>query len=391
MEKILEKDKKYLMQTYTRQPIVLQSGKGAVIRDINGKKYIDCVAGIAVNNVGHCHPKIVKAIQKQVEKLIHISNLYYCELQVELAEQLVNLTKMDKVFFCNTGTEAVEAALKLARKSTGKTDFIATVGSFHGRTLGALSVTYKEQYRKPYEPLISGVTFVPYNDVNAISEKMTPKTCAVILEPIQGESGVIVPSEYYLKEVSEICNEKGILLILDEVQTGFGRTGKWFAKEHYKVEPDIMTLAKAIGGGFPIGATLAKENIAKEFKSGDHGSTFAGNPLACASALSAIEAIKEEKLVEKSAELGEYFINKLKAIQNPDIVEVRGKGLMIGMELQQVAGGIVDNAIQEGVLLNCITDKVLRFVPPLVITKEQIDKVVEVVEKVIEYCTTTPP
>ncbi len=377
MKDLIEMTEKYVFQTYARQPIVIVGGRGAVVRDIDGREYIDCVAGIAVNNVGHCHPKVVSAIKKQAELLIHTSNMYHTEPQALLAEKIVEITPMDRVFFCNSGTEAVEAALKLARRASGKTDFIATHGSFHGRSLGALSVTFNEKYRKPFEPLMPGVTFVPYDDADAIGDAITPKTAAVILESIQGESGVRVPSDNYLKTVRDVCDDRNTLLIIDEVQTGFGRTGKWFGFEHWGMEPDIMAMAKALGGGFPIGAMAAREEIAQKFQRGDHASTFGGSPLACAAALGTISAL-EDGLVKQSEKLGGYFIKRLKELKHDYIREVRGKGLMIGMELNMNGDIIVDKARGDGVLLNCISDTVLRFVPPLVITREQIDRVVEV-------------
>ncbi len=374
---VMAKDAMYLVQTYKRQPLVIAAGKGAIVWDINGREYIDCIAGIAVNNVGHCHPKVVSAIKAQAERLIHTSNLYYTEIQVELAEKIASLTSLDKVFFCNSGTEAVEAALKLARKASEKTDFIAADGSFHGRSMGALSVTSKERYRKSFEPLIPGVKFVPYDNIEAIKNAITPKTAAIILEPIQGEGGVHVPSDGYLRAVREICDDSDILLIFDEVQMGFGRTGKWFASMHWGVQPDIMVIAKAMAGGFPMGAMVAKEGVAKKFQIGDHASTFGGDPLACAASLGAIEAL-EDGLVDRSEKLGKYFIEKLGNLRHDYIKEIRGKGLMIGMELTMDGSSIVDKARDEGVLLNCISETVLRLAPPLVITKEQINRVVEV-------------
>ena len=351
-----------------------------MVTDVNGKEYIDCVAGIAVNNVGHCHPAVVDAIKRQAEQLIHVSNLYYTENQALLAEELSKLTKLDRVFFCNSGAEAVEGALKLARKASGKKEFIATEHAFHGRTRGALSVTHKEKYRKPFEPLAPAV-FVPYNDADAIRAAINENTAGVILEPIQGEGGVIVPSAGYLKEVRKICDEKDILLILDEVQTGFGRTGKWFAKEHSGIIPDIMTIAKAMGGGFPMGAMLAREDVAANFVRGDHASTFGGNSLACAAALANIDVIKKEKLVKRSEELGIYLIKKLEGLNKDYVKEIRGKGLMVGMELSIKCEDIVNKAREQGVLLNCTSESVLRFVPPLTITKEQLDTVVSVLNE----------
>jgi len=379
-DSVIEKDSKYVMQTYGRQPLVLLKGKGALVYDVHGKEYIDCVAGIAVNNVGHCHPKVVQAIREQAGELMHVSNLYYTEIQAELAEALVSVTGMGRVFFCNSGAEAVEAAMKLARVVSGKSAFIAAKGSFHGRTIGALSVTYKNAYRAPFEPPVStATTFVPYSDANAIRQAISDNTAAVILEPIQGEGGVNIPDPGYLKEVREICDETGTLLIFDEVQTGFGRTGTWFCKEQAGVEPDIMSMAKAIGGGFPMGAIAAREGIS--FGRGQHAATFGGGPLACAAALASIGAIKEEKLLERSREMGAYFIEKLRNMARDDVVEVRGKGLMIGVEMNYKCGDIVDFAREHGVLVNCTSDSVLRLVPPLVITKEQIDTVVGILEQ----------
>lgn len=377
---VIEKDSKYVMQTYGHQPLVLSKGKGAVVQDIYGKEYIDCVAGIAVNNVGHCHPTVVKAIQAQAEKLIHVSNIYYTEIQAELAETLASITGMERVFFCNSGAESVEAAMKLARVVSGKSAFVAAEHSFHGRTIGALSVTHKSMYRDPFMPPVSSeTTFVPYSDTNAIKQAISENTAAVILEPIQGEGGVNIPGPEYLKEVREICDETGTLLIFDEVQTGFGRTGTWFCKEQFGVEPDIMSMAKAIGGGFPMGAIAARSGLS--FVRGQHASTFGGGPLACAAALASIKVIKEEKLLERSKEMGAYFAEKLAGMTRDDVVEVRGKGLMIGVEIKYPCSKFVDFAREHGVLVNCTSDSVLRLVPPLVITKEQIDTVVDVLEQ----------
>jgi len=378
-ESITQKDAAHVMQTYGRQPIVLASGQGAVVRDVNGVEYIDCVAGIAVNNVGHCHPRVVDAIRSQAEKLIHVSNLYYTEVQANLAEELVKLTGMERAFFCNSGAEAVEAAMKLARVTTGKTDFIAAERSFHGRTMGSLSVTYKEMYRAPFKPLVQEEIFVPYDNASAMAEAITENTAAIIIEPIQGEGGINVPSEGYLQEVRRICDDHGILLIFDEVQTGFGRTGKWFCKDHFGIQPDIMCMAKAMGGGFPMGGIVAKKGIT--FSKGQHASTFGGNPLACAAALGSIAAIKEDGLLKRTTELGKYFMDKLRQADIPGFKEVRGRGLMIGLELERNCAEIVDHARKHGVLLNSTSETVLRLAPPLVIDKGQIDRVVEVIEQ----------
>jgi acetylornithine/N-succinyldiaminopimelate aminotransferase len=386
-EEVFEKEKRYLMPTYKRPRIVIKEGKGAIVRDFFGNEYIDCVGGIAVNAVGYCHPEVVSAIKEQAEKLMHVSNLYYTEPQVKLAEKLSELSGMNKVFFCNSGAESIEAALKLARKVTGRHKFIAAEGSFHGRTLGSLSVTFGTKFRSAFEPLLlKGVKFVRYNDAEAMRKVLDEETAAVILEPIQGESGVRVPSEGYVKAVREICTEENVLLILDEIQTGFGRTGRWFGKDHDGVEPDIMTVAKAMGAGFPIGALLAKEGM--EFESSEHASTFGGNPLACAVALASIRVIEGEKLVERSRELGEYFMEEVRGEKrlesNPLVKEIRGKGLMIGIELTKPCSDIVEKALERRILVNCTADKVIRLVPPLVIRKEELDKVISVLQAIIK-------
>ncbi len=381
---IIEKDSKYVFQNYTRQPIAITSGQGALVLDSQGKEYIDCVAGIAVNNIGHCHPAVVEAISRQVSELIHVSNLYYTPQQAELAARLVPRTGMDRVFFCNSGTEAVEGALKLARRATGRTDFVAAEHSFHGRTMGALSVTHKPQYREPFQPLIQKVEFVPYNDVEALKGAVNNDTAALILEPIQGEGGIRVPDDGYLQAARDICDDAGALLIFDEVQTGMGRTGKWFAREHSGVVPDIMTMAKAMAGGLPMGALLAREQTSSKMQKGDHAATFGGGPLLCAAALASLTVIEDEDLVDRSARMGRYLVDKLEGLELEAVREIRGKGLMVGMELAVKCGPVVDYARENGVLLNCTSDSVLRFVPPLVITQEQIDRVIDVVAEGIE-------
>ena len=385
VEAVFDKEKRYIMQTYRRPRIVISEGKGARLKDVLGNEYIDCVGGIAVNAVGYCHPAVVEALKEQVDRLMHVSNLYYTEPQVELAEKLVQITGMDKVFFCNSGAESVEAALKLAAKTTGKSGFIAAEGGFHGRTIGALSVTSGHKFRSAFEQLLlKHVKFVRYNDAEAIRTAIDDDTAAVILEPVQGETGVIVPSEGYLTEVRDICTDKGVLLILDEIQTGFGRTGRWFCKDYEAVEPDIMTIAKALGAGFPIGAMLAKSGI--EFGAGEHASTFGGNPLACSAALASIGVIESERLVERSEELGAYFMNRVHEDgldSRPIVKDVRGKGLMIGIELRESCADIVDKALNRGVLINCTSDRVIRLVPPLVISKDELSRVIAVLEEII--------
>jgi acetylornithine/N-succinyldiaminopimelate aminotransferase len=379
-EEIVLKDSKYVFQTYTRQPLALKSGYGAVVRDVEGREYIDCVAGIASCNLGHCHPAVVNAIKAQAAELMHVTNLYYTEVQAVFSEHITSVSGMERVFFCNSGTEAVEAALKLARRTTGKRDFVAAHNSFHGRTLGALSITAKEQFRAPFEPLIEHVSFVPYNDSEALHSAITKDTAAVVLEPVQGEGGVNIPSDEYLKEVREVCDERDVLLILDEVQTGFGRTGEWFAYQLFGVKPDIITLGKAIANGFPMGAMLACGRAADGFQRGDHASTFGGNPLACAAANATLNALEGERLVEASKKSGSYFLKKLQAT-SLDFIDLRGVGLMIGMEFEGRCSSIVERARKRGVLLNCTSERVLRFVPPLCITREQIDRVVSALDE----------
>jgi acetylornithine/N-succinyldiaminopimelate aminotransferase len=384
-EEVFDKERKYMMPVYKRPRIVIKEGKGAKVKDSTGKEYIDCVGGIAVNAVGYSHPVVVNAIKEQAKRLMHVSNLYYTEPQVKLAERLSELSGMAKSFFCNSGAESVEAALKLACKVTGKSGFIAAEGSFHGRTLGSLSVTFETKFRGVFEPLLLGeVKFVRYNDAEAIRTATNDNTAAVILEPIQGETGVIVPSEGYVEAVRAICDDKGVLLTLDEIQTGFGRTGKWFCKDYEGVEPDIMTLAKALGAGFPIGALLAREGIA--FEASEHGSTFGGNPLACAAAVAAIKVIEEEGLVERSREFGNYFMKRAQEVgiaSNPVVKEIRGKGLMIAIELTKPCAEIVEHALEYGILINCTSNNVIRLVPPLVIGREEIDTVISVLQAVL--------
>jgi len=374
-DELIKRESEAIIQTYTRQDVVLVRGSGAVVWDCDGKEYLDFVAGIAVNNVGHCHPMVVEAIKRQAETLIHTSNLYYTENQVLLAEELKKLTGMKRAFFCNSGAEGVEAALKLTRRATGKSKVVAAERCFHGRTLGALGITYKAVYREPFRPL-DEATFVPYNDPEALKAAVTKETGAVILEPVQGEAGVYVPDPDYLRAARQICDDSGALLIFDEVQTGFGRTGRWFGKDNSGVMPDIMTLAKALAGGLPMGAMLAAESVSEVFQRGDHASTFGGGALVSAAALATIEAMKCERLVERSAELGAYMRSELKKLQPR---EVRGLGLMIGLDLGADCKQVVQMARERGVLLNNTGDHTIRLVPPLVVTKEQIDRVVKVI------------
>ena len=388
-EEIMALDKDYVMQTYGRQPLALKEGKGAVVWDVEGNPYIDCVAGIAVNNVGHAHPRVAEAICKQAHKLIHTSNLYYTEEQVRLAKLLVEISPHQKAFFCTSGAEANEGAIKLARKYTGKGEIIAMENSFHGRTITTITATGQHKYKKGFGPLPSGFSHVPYGDLEAVGDAITDKTSAVLVEPVQGEGGIIIPSNGYLEELKKICHENDVLLIFDEVQTGFGRTGEMFASQTFKVTPDITCLAKAIAGGFPMGAILASEEVGSAFEPGDHAATFGGGPLACAAGLASIETIKEDGLVLKSRENGVYFKNELNELfrEHGLVEDVRGVGLMLGIEMDMPCAPMVDAMRQQGVLVNCTADKVLRFVPPLVISREQIDKVTSHLDEVIGRLT----
>ena len=382
----------YVAHTYARYPVVLVRGKGTRVWDQEGEEYLDFVSGLAVCNLGHCHPRVVKTIQGQAEKLIHVSNFYYIEPQIQLASLLCKHSFADKVFFCNSGAEANEGAFKLARKfrkeKTGKDryEIITMEGSFHGRTLATLTATGQEKFHKGYEPLMPGFKYVPFNDIGAVKKAIDPKTCAVMVEPIQGEGGVNFPSEGYLKALREICDENKLLLMFDEVQVGMGRTGKLFAYEHEGVEPDILTLAKSLAGGVPIGALLIKKEISDGFKPGDHASTFGGNPLASAAGVAALTAILEEGMLENCRKMGGYFLSELDKMKNkfPFIKEVRGKGLILGMELKMDGSSMVKEMLKKRVLINCTMGNVLRFLPPLIVTREEVDRVVKALGEVFE-------
>ncbi|MDI9611088.1 MAG: aspartate aminotransferase family protein [Archaeoglobales archaeon] len=369
----IEKEKKLIPQVYKRQNVVFECGEGCYLYDLNGKKYLDLVAGIACIAIGHSHPEFVSRVCEQLKKLVHVSNLYYTTPQIALAEKLQKLTGMDRFFFCNSGTEAMEASLKFARKATGKKKFVAFKNAFHGRTMGALSVTYKEKFRKAFEPLIQPVEFANFNDIVDLGKKVDRETSAVIVELIQGEAGVYPAEREFVKAIFELKEKYGFLVIFDEVQTGFGRTGRWFAKEHYGFEPDIMAMAKAMGSGFPIGCSAIKEEVAEKLEKGDHGSTFGGNPLACTASLATIEIMEKYKLVENAEKMGDYFMKRLKELYS----EVRGKGLMIGFKVSN-AEELVRRALEKGLILNATSEENIRLVPPLVIGKEEIDLAIEI-------------
>jgi len=387
-QKIINLTSKYIANTYDRFPIAITKGKGCRVWDADGKEYLDFVAGLAVCNLGHCHPKVVKAIQEQAEKLIHISNLYHIEPQAQLAELLCKNSFADKAFFCNSGAEANEAAIKLTRKyfkDKGENRFqiITMEKSFHGRTMATLAATGQKKFQQGFEPLLEKFIYVPFNDIKAVANAITPQTAAVMIEPIQGEGGVNIPSETYLKELKVLCREKGLLLIFDEVQVGMGRTGKLFAYEHYGVTPDIMTLAKGLAGGVAIGSMLATDEVAKSFVPGTHASTFGGNPLATAAGIAAIKAVLEEGMLENCQTVGKYLLEKLNKLKTeyPFIKEVRGKGLIIGMELTIPGADIVRNCMEKGLLINCTSDTILRFIPPLVATEKDVDEMMGILKK----------
>ena len=386
---------KYLMQTYTRQPISIVRGRGAKVYDMEGREYIDFVGGIAVNILGHGHPDLVQAIQRQAAQLIHVSNLYYTEPQVRLAQMLVDHSCADRVFFCNSGAEANEAAIKLARRygherhGASRFEIITMKNSFHGRTMATLTATGQEKVQKGFEPLVPGFAYAPFNDFSAIESLVTDKTTAIMLEPIQGEGGVHVADQAYLKNLRELCTQKDILLIFDEVQTGMGRTGTLFAYEQLGVEPDIMTLAKGLGGGMPIGACLAKDAVAAVFTAGTHASTFGGNPLACAAGLAVCRILIEGRVLEQARRMGDYLAKGLADFKDRHraVRDVRGLGLLQGLEVEIDAKAVVADCLTRGVLVNATSERVLRFVPPLIITQAEIDRVLEILSSIFNQRT----
>ena len=383
-KELIEIEDNYFINTFTRQPIVLDYGEGIKVTDIDGNEYVDMFAGIAVNALGHNHPKLVKAIQNQAAKLIHVSSIYYNEPALIYAKKLIDLTEFDRIFYANSGAEANEGAIKLAVKYTGKNEVISTVESFHGRTIMTLAATGHEEYHEPFKGILpNGFINVPYNDIEAIKEAISENTAAIIVEPIQGEGGVNVPDINYLKEIEKICHEKNIVFIVDEVQTGFGRCGTLFAHELFDVKPDILTMAKGIGGGVPMGGILATEKIASAFVPGDHGTTFGGGPLVCAAANAVLDTFEEENILDNVNEVGQYFIEELKKLDKEIIADVRGKGLMVGLELTKPGAEYVDKLREAGFLINCTADKVLRFVPPLIITKKDIDEFVKALDEIL--------
>lgn len=391
---IIEETEKYYLPVFGRYPMVMELGQGCRVWDNEGNEYVDAFAGIAVNSLGYNHPVLVKAISEQAAKLMHCSNLYYTEIQAKALRVVAEATGMDRIFFANCGAEGNEGAMKLARKygvskAPTKYKIISADESFHGRTFDTLAATGHDYYHVGYGPLSPGHVLVPYGDIKALEAQMDDDVCAVLLEPIQGEGGVHVPSDEYLQQVRALCDKHDALLIFDEVQTGVARTGKWFAYMHSSVKPDILTFAKGIGGGFPVAGFAVPERLAHVFKPGDHGGTFGGNPLACAAVYATLTTIKSEGLVDKVAEKGEYFKNELRKLQEkyPDkVTDVRGCGLMLGMEVAGEGKPIVESCLANNVIVNCTAGNVIRIVPPLIISKEEIDIVVAALDKALAAC-----
>lgn len=390
--KYMEQAEQALVHTYNRYPIVLDHGEGVYLYDTEGKKYLDFAAGIAVCSLGYGHPEYNKPLKEQMEKLLHVSNLFYTAPVVDAAEKLKKASQMDRIFFTNSGTEAIEGALKAARKyaytkKSGKYEFIAMEHSFHGRSMGAVSVTGTENYRTPFEPLVGGVRFAKYNDLESVKAQVTDQTCAIILETVQGEGGIYPAESEFLKEIRMLCDENDILLILDEIQCGMGRTGSMFAWQDYGVRPDIMCMAKAIGNGVPVGAFAMTEEVAEySLKPGDHGTTYGGNPFACAAVDKVLDIFEKNHIVEHVKELTPYLEEKLdELVEKYDgVLKRRGKGLMQGLVLARPVGEVIANAQKEGLLVISAGGNVLRMVPPLVIKKEHVDEMIEKLERALQ-------
>jgi len=391
-EELIQKAKKYIANTYNRYPIVVTKGEGCWIWDLNGRRYLDFLAGIAVCNLGHVRKEVLEGLVAQAGKLFHISNLFYMEPQIKAAEILVENSFGDKVFFCNSGAEANEAAIKLARRYSwkkygeGRFEIIVMDNSFHGRTLCTLSATGQKKIQEGFDPLMEGFTYVPFNDMGALQKSISEKTCAVMLELIQAEGGVYVADKDYIKALRSITKEKDVLLILDEVQTGIGRTGKLFAYEHYDIEPDVITLAKALGNGFPVGALVGKEAVMEAFEPGTHASTFGGNPLAAATVTATLNTLLGEGIIKNCTVMGKYLHKHLLSLKKkyPFITDVRGKGLIWGIELSIDGDAVQREFLKEGIILNCTKGKILRLVPPLIIGTEEIDIFHEMADRIFE-------
>lgn len=379
-----QSEDQFSVGVYQKRDLVIVRGEGAVVWDDAGREYVDCVAGIGVANVGHCHPAVVAAVQAQAARLITCNELFYNDARAQCLERLDRITPegINRFFLCNSGTEAVEGAIKFARMATGRKHVVAAMRGYHGKTLGSLSATWERKYKEPFAPLVPDFSHVPYNNIAEFEKAIDEQTAAVILESVQGEGGVRPASADFLRAIRTACDQTGALLIIDEIQTGFGRTGRLFACEHFGVLPDIMTMAKGIAGGVPMGAIGIDRRVG-EIEKQSHTSTFGGNPLACAAAVAAIDVLTGEDLPGRAADTGAYFMGRLREIKSARIREVRGLGLMIGIEMKDKAGPIAQALMQEGVLALLAGTTVLRFLPPLVITREQVDRVVESLTRVL--------
>ena len=390
-QEIMELYDRYVIGNYARNPIAIVRGSGSRVWDAEGREYLDFFPGWGVNAIGHCHPKVVSAIKEQCEKLIHVPNNYYNEPQAILAKRISESSFGGKCFFCNSGAEAIEASIKLARryfrkaKGEDRFEIITMYGSFHGRTIAAITATAQPKYQEGFEPLLPGFKYIPFNDIDALKDAVDERTCAVLMEPIQGEGGINVAEEDFMMEARRICDRTGALLILDEVQTGIGRTGKMFAYQHYGVVPDIMALAKALGGGMAIGAIVAKEEISAALTPGSHASTFGGNPLACRAAIAVFDAIYEEGLLERAEKMGNMIKEALISLKDRygAIVDVRGKGLMIGVELDRPGDELVRECMRRGLLINCTAGKVIRFMPSMTVTEEEVKEALSIFEEAL--------
>jgi acetylornithine/N-succinyldiaminopimelate aminotransferase len=375
---------------YARQPVALVRGRGAEVWDADGKRYVDFFAGLSVSNVGHCHPAVVEAVRAQTASLLHVSNVYHSAPASELCALLCRHSFAERVFLCNSGAEANEAAMKLARRwgsadGGGRYEILATVGSFHGRTFATLTATGQEKYHTGFLPLLPGIRLVPYDDLPAMAAAVRDETVAILVEPIQGEGGVVTPRRDYLPGLRELADRRKLLLILDEIQTGLGRTGRLFAHEHADITPDIMTLAKSLGGGLPVGAMCTTDRLAKVLTPGSHGSTFGGNPVACAAAVAALGVLADPALQAHVREIGAHFRRGLEEIagRHPMITQVRGEGLMLGALLDRPGAPIVERCLRDGLLINCTADRVLRFLPPLVIERAMVDDGLAILERAL--------
>ncbi|HOV89905.1 MAG TPA: aspartate aminotransferase family protein [Syntrophorhabdaceae bacterium] len=391
-EEIIKKGQQYLANTYNRFPIVVTKGQGPWLWDLNGRRYLDFLAGIAVCNLGHAHRNVIDGICTQAEKLFHISNLFCIEPQIKAAELLCNYSFGEKIFFCNSGAEANEAAIKLARRYSwsrygeDRHEIIVMENSFHGRTIATLSATGQPKFHEGFKPLLDGFRYCPFNDIEALKAMINNKTCAIMIELIQSEGGVYVAEKEYIQEIRRLADERDILLIIDEIQTGMGRTGRFFGYEHFGIEPDIMTLAKALGNGFPVGAMIAKKRIADAFVPGTHASTFGGNPLAMSAVIATLNTIIDDGIIKHCENMGKYLFEGLMKLKQrfSFIIDVRGMGLLLGVELSINGDDVLKEFMEEGVILNCTKGRIIRLLPPLIITKDDVDLFLEIAERIFD-------